>query len=357
MTTTVGPISVGKTAALPNHRIIRIRGLAWMVHQRSARVVAVLSVLLACAFVVSLSLGEVVVSPTEVLDILAGGDSTYRTVIEVLRLPRVITGLVAGAAFGLAGAFIQTVARNPLASPDYLGITHGASAAAVAAIVLGAGTTVVPVAAAIGGVSTAVAIYLLAWRSGLQAGRFVLVGVALSFALNRLTDLMLAQDEVTAAQQAKVWLTGTINGRGWPEVTPLLFVFAVTIPLLLWAPRGMRNCVLSDDVAIGLGVRLGRVRLLLVGLGVVYAVSATAAVGPVAFISLMSPQVAKRLCRTGTAGLVCSALVGAFLVVVADLLARQAFDPYELPVGVLTAVLGAPYLLFLLARSRIGGFH
>ncbi len=346
---------VAPRPVLPGRQVIRARHLSFTLHRRSTRVASVLAVLLAVTVVTSLSLGESFVSPREVLSILLGGASPNALAVEVLRLPRVVTGVVAGAALGMAGALIQTVARNPLASPDYLGVTHGAGAAAVTVIILGAGPGAIPLAAGLGGALAALAVYLLAWRSGLHAARFVLVGVALSFALNRFTDLMLAQDEVVAAQQARVWLTGTVNGRGWPQLLPLVIVLFVSVPLLLWAPRGMRTSQLPDDVAVGLGVRLGRVRLALIGLGVAYAAVATAAVGPIEFVALMSPQVAKRLARTGLPPLAGSALVGALLVGLADVVARRAFSPYELPVGVVTAVLGAPYLMWLLARTRFGG--
>ncbi|MGH3729616.1 MAG: FecCD family ABC transporter permease [Micromonosporaceae bacterium] len=343
------------TDVLPGRWTVRRREVSFAVHRRSAVVTLVLTGLLAVAVTVSLSLGTTYIAPLDVVRALLSDEGPDSLVVNVLRLPRVVAGVVAGAALGMAGALFQTVARNPLASPDLLGVTYGASAAAVTVIVLGLGTLYVPLAAGVGGALAALAVYLLAWRSGLHAGRFVVVGVALSFALNRFTDLMLAQDEAIAAQQARIWLTGSVNGRGWSDLAPLLVVLVVSVPLLLWAPRGMRIVRLPDDVAVGLGSRLGLTRLLLIGLGVGYAATATSAVGPVEFVALASPQLAARLTRSDPPSLAASALVGALMVAVADVIARTAFTPYELPVGVVTAVLGAPYLLWLLARARVGG--
>ncbi|MGH3660934.1 MAG: FecCD family ABC transporter permease [Micromonosporaceae bacterium] len=340
---------------LPGRRTVRTRRFSFAVHRRSVAVTVTLMVLLAVAVTLSLSIGSTYVAPLDVLRALFDGDGPAAVIVNVLRLPRVAAGILAGAALGMAGALFQTVARNPLASPDVLGVTYGASAGAVTVIVLGLGAMSVPMAAGLGGAAAAIAVYLLAWRSGLHAGRFVVVGVALSFALNRFTDLMLAQDEVIAAQQARVWLTGTLNGRGWSHLAPLVVVLVVSAPLLLWAPRGMRVSQLPDDVGVGVGARLGLIRLALIGLGVAYAAAATSAVGPVEFVALASPQLAARLTRSGAPGLLASALVGALMVAVADVIARTVFTPYELPVGVVTAVLGAPYLLWLLARARVGG--
>jgi iron complex transport system permease protein len=339
----------------PGRRVVRLGPATFLLHQRSLVVALVLAAALAVAAVASLCVGETFYSPTEVVGALFGQSSGPASlIVDVLRGPRILTGILAGAAFGLAGALIQTVARNPLASPDYIGVTHGAGAAAVAIIIFGFSTSTIPLAAGLGGAAAALIVWLLAWRHGLHAGRFLIVGVAVSFALHRLTDLLLTQNEVVAAQQARIWLAGTVNGRGFDQAWPILLVLVVTLPLLVSAQRGLRSCGLTDDIALGLGTRLGRVRLGLVALGVAYAAVATSAVGPVEFVALMSPQVARRLARTPEPPLVSSALFGALLVTVADLVARRAFSPLEVPVGVITAVLGAPYLLWLLVRTRFG---
>jgi iron complex transport system permease protein len=150
-------------------------------------------------------------------------------------------------------------------------------------------------------------------------------------------------------------MTGSLNGRGWAEAAPLGSTLLVLVPFVAWAARAQRTVAMDDDTATALGVRLGRVRLGLVLLGVVLASVATGAAGPVDFVALLAPQIARRVTRTAQIPLLCSALLGAFIVVVADLLARRLFSPTELPVGVLTAAVGAPYLIWLIVRSRTGG--
>lgn len=340
------------------HAVLRGGRASFLVHRRAVTVAAVLAVLLACAVVAYLCVGESFVAPVEVVRVLFGRPSPDELVVGTLRLPRLVVGLLAGAAFGVAGALVQTVARNPLASPDVIGVTHGAGAATVAAMSFGAvGYGALPYVSVGGGVAAALLVYSFAWRRGLNSSRFVLVGIGVSVALGSLTQLFLTKGDYLVAQQAKVWLTGSLNGRGYEEARPLALVLLVGVPVALWAARAQRGASFDDDTATALGVRLDRVRLGLTAFGVVLASVATGAAGPVDFVALLAPQVARRLTRTAQIPLLSSALTGALVVVVADLLARRLFSPIELPVGVLTAVVGAPYLMWLIVRtrSRTGG--
>ncbi|CAM5591237.1 ABC transporter permease [Streptomyces canarius] len=238
---------------------------------------------------------------------------------------------------------MQTVARNPLASPDVIGITHGAGAATVAAMSFTAiAYDALPYVSIAGGLAAAALVYAFAWRRELHASRFVLVGIGVSVALGSLTQLLLTKGDYLAAQQAKIWLTGSLDGRGYEEARPLALLMVVAVPAALWAARAQRGANFDDDTATALGVRLDRVRLGLTLLGVVLTSVATGAVGPVDFVALLAPQIARRLTRTAQIPLLSSALTGALVVVVADLLARRLFSPVELPVGVLTAAVGAP---------------
>ncbi|GCD35539.1 ABC transporter permease [Streptomyces chrestomyceticus JCM 4735] len=257
----------------------------------------------------------------------------------------------------MAGALIQTVARNPLASPDVIGITQGASALTVGAMTYGITSyAVLPYLSVAGGVLAAALGYVFAWRGGLHATRFVLIGIGFAVALRSVTQLFLTKGDYTVAQQAQVWLTGSLNGRGWAEAAPLGWALPALLPAVLWAARAQRTVTMDDGTATALGVRLNRTRLGLAALGVVLASMATGAAGPVDFVALLAPQTARRLTRTAQIPLLCSALLGAVVVVLGDLLARKLLAPTELPVGVLTAAVGAPYLIRLIIRGRaVGG--
>lgn len=198
-------------------------------------------------------------------------------------------------------------------------------------------------------------VYAFAWRGGLHATRFVLIGIGFAIALRSLTTLFMTKGDYLVAQQAQIWMTGSLNGRGWDESAPIRWTLLLLLPAVLWAARAQRTVSLDDDTATGLGVRLGRVRLGLVAVGVVLASVATGVAGPVDFVALLAPQIARRMTRTAQIPLLCSALTGAAIVVLADLLGRRLLSPVELPVGVLTAAIGAPYLIWLIVRSRTEG--
>ena len=324
------------------------------------RVAGVSAALLAVACVtgaISVSVGDFPIPLADVVPAIFGyGDPDAFFIVNTLRLPRLLTGLLVGAAFGLSGAVFQSLARNPLASPDIIGVNAGAAAAAVFIIVvIGGSTTQIAGGALAGALLTAIAIYLLAYRKGVTGYRLVLVGIGMTAMLSSVTSYLLTRAEIFAAQQATVWLTGSLNGRGWEHVRPVGWALVVLLPITLALGRHLRSLQLGDDTAKGLGTRVEKVRVSLIVSGVGLAAVATASAGPVAFVALVSPQIARRLAGGGTAALGCATLVGAALMVASDLVARRIFAPTELPVGVVTAVIGAPYLLWLLARAnRIG---
>ncbi|WP_030254513.1 FecCD family ABC transporter permease [Streptomyces violens] len=335
------------------YALLRAGKAAFLIHRRATAVAAVLIAVLAAACFAYLSLGERSVPPAEVLKVVLGQPSSHELVVGTLRLPRLCVGLLAGAAFGVAGALIQTVARNPLASPDIIGITQGASALTVGAMTFGVGSyAVLPYLSVAGGLLAAALVYVFAWRGGLHAVRFVLIGIGFAVALRSVTQLFLTKGDYLVAQKAQVWMVGSLNGRGWDEAVPLGWALLVLIPFVLWAARAQRTVSMDDDTATALGVRLGRTRLGLATLGVLLAALATGAAGPVDFVALLAPQIARRLTRTAQIPLLCSALLGACVVVLGDLPARMLFAPTELPVGVLTAAIGAPYLIYLLVRGH-----
>ncbi|MEV4174798.1 iron chelate uptake ABC transporter family permease subunit [Nonomuraea sp. NPDC049709] len=304
------------------------------------------------AFCLGLGLGEVRLGLGEVIGSLVGtGDQGTAFVVRELRLPRALTGLLAGAAFGLSGALFQTMTRNPLASPDMIGVTQGAGVAVVAGIVLGIGAGLQLLGFA-GAVLAALVTYLLAWRRGTTGGRIVLVGIGLSWICTSATEYLMVTSGHFQAQQALGWLFGNLNGRTWDHVAPLALALAVLVPVTLVLGNWTRALQLGDEVAVVLGARVQAARLALLLTGVGLVAFGTAAAGPVAFVALAAPQIAQRLSRTAGPPPVVAGLMGAFIVLAADLVARLLIPDVELPVGVVTGALGAPLLLWLLARSR-----
>jgi iron complex transport system permease protein len=338
---------------------VRVGRLSLRWRPRHALVVGVAAAALLLVAVVSLGLGERTLGPGQVLQVLAGGGSALeRLLVTELRMPRTVVGIGVGLALGASGAVTQTVARNPLASPDIVGVTAGAGTGAVAVLVLDdrVGGSVpgpsLPVAAMAGGLAAATAVYLLAFRRGVDGYRLVLVGIGVGAVLTSLTSWLLVAADLDDATRATVWLTGSLNAAAWPDVAPVLGGVAVLLPVLGVLAAGLGVLQLGDDVARGLGVRVETARLAVLVLAVLLASLATAVAGPVAFVALACPQLARMLCRTARPPLLASAVLGGVLVTAADVLARLVVAPAQLPVGVVTALLGAPYLLFLLTRMR-----
>ncbi len=334
-----------------------------------------LSILFAALAVVialiSLSVGTTKLPIADVVEVLLGGGRRgTRLVVLELRLPRVATGLLVGIAFAVSGALLQTLSRNPLASPDIVGVNSGASAGAVAVIVLagtgggnisGAAAKVgIPSAAVLGGLIATLIVGALSVRRGVvDAGRVVLIGIGVAAAANSLVAWMLVIGDVNDAGRAAAWLAGSLNARAWSDAIPVLIAVVFLLPVAVMFNRDLSALVLGDDVASSLGVRVARIRLGLLVIATVLAAMATAGAGPIAFVALVAPQIAQRLTRMERPPLLTTAMLGALFVVLADLLARNGLQwlrvgPYELPVGVVTAACGAPYLLHLIGRQQKG---
>jgi iron complex transport system permease protein len=244
-----------------------------------------------------------------------------------------------------------------LATPDIIGINAGSALAAVLLIVVAAidDPLVIAAGAMVGALLTAAAIYGLAYRRGVNGYRLVLIGIGVTAGLASLTAYLLTTADLYTAGRAAVWLSGTLAGRSWGQILPVLVAMSVLVPAALGLAHSLRALELGDELARALGTRVDLARLGLLLVGVLLAGVATAAAGPVAFIALAGPQIARRLVRERGLALMTSAACGAALLSVADLIARRLFAPVELPVGVLTAVLGAPLLIWLLARAnRVG---
>ena len=349
------------TVPLRGRTVLRVGPVSGQLRWRHVLVPVVAAVVLVLVSALSLGRGDFPIPLGDVLRTLAGlGEQTQSFVILELRAPRIVVGALVGVALGLAGALFQTFARNPLASPDVLGITQGASVGAVAAIVLAGGSGAagnalgglgVPVAALLGALLAGGLLLGLTWRAGIDGYRMVLVGIALWSVSTALTDWLLTRADIIDAAAAYVWITGSLNARTWDHVLPLLGTLLVVVPLALAAGRVLGVLQFGDDTARGLGVRLSLAQVAVVLLAVVAVAVSVSAAGPLTFVSLVVPQIAVRLTGGSRPPLVASALLGAVLVVGADLVTRTVL-PQTLPVGILTAVIGAPYLLWLLVRGR-----
>lgn len=311
-------------------------------------------------FCLSVSIGDFPIGISRVIaTILGRGEQFDEFIIMDLRMPRAMGGLVVGIALGVSGALTQSIARNPLASPDILGITGGASAVAVFLVTVSGGTAAAVVssvglsaAALAGGLGTGLLVYFLAWRRGIDGFRLILIGISVSAAMQAITTWLLVSADIRDVARAQAWLVGSLDNRSWGEVETALWGTLVLMVVVACAAFQFKPLQLGDEVAAGLGVRYSWVRAVLLLCAVLLAAVAVSAAGPVPFVALVAPQVAMRLARYPTPPMVASGLVGALLLIGSDLVARTAL-PITLPVGVVTAAIGGPFLVYLLVRANL----
>ncbi|MEU0152010.1 FecCD family ABC transporter permease [Micromonospora fulviviridis] len=337
--------------------VLRLPGGLSLRLRPRALVVGLAGTLLALALaVLAVGAGDYPIAPADVLRVLAGGGSPAdRFIVTELRLPRLVTALAVGAALGLAGAVFQSLTRNPLGSPDVLGVTSGAATGALVVMVVGGGSAALAGAAAAGGLATGLLLYALAGRHGVGGHRLVLVGIAVTAILTGVNGWLLTRAPLMDAARAALWLTGSLDGRGWANALPVLGALAVLLPAVLLARApALRLLEMGDDSAAGLGVPVRRVRVAALGAAVLLVSVAAAAAGPVSFLALTAPHLARRLTRAPGPNLLPAAIVGAALLLAADQLAQHAVAGRQLPVGVVTGVLGGGYLAWLLAGERGG---
>lgn len=339
-------------------RVLRTPGgLSLRMDVRAVTVVALLLLAALAASLLLIGTGDFPIPAGDVVRTLLGdGNAGQEFIVRELRLPRVLVGLLVGASLGLGGALFQAVTRNPLGSPDVLGVGQGATAGALTVIVLFSGSAArVTLGALVGGLVTGLAIYLLAWKRGVHGYRLVLVGIGVSAVVTAVNGYLLTISDLVDAARAVVWMTGSLNGRDWDQVWPLLALCAVLVPLVLANARGLRMMEMGDDVSNALGVRVERVRALLMVAAVLLVATATAAAGPVSFVALTAPQLARRLTGSPGPNLLPSLCMGAALLVTADWASQRLLGADQLPVGVVTGVLGGVYLLWLLVTERKAG--
>nr|WP_306220265.1 iron ABC transporter permease [Cohnella sp. WQ 127256] len=307
--------------------------------------------------ILNIILGERAIPAFEALRTALGlGNEEYAFTIRQLRLPRALTGFLVGCGLALSGTILQIITRNPLASPGVIGLNSGAAAAVVAVITLIPSFPVsrLPVVAFGGALIAAALIYVLSWRKGSSTVRMLLVGIAISAMAGALITYLLTIGNIFQVTQASIWMAGSLYGRSWSHFWPLLPWLVLLFPLLLLFARQLNLFQLGDESAKGLGIRLETIRLLLILISVGLAGSAVSMAGTIAFVGLLAPHMAFHLVgNPSIKRLPVAALIGGLIVMSADLLGRIVFSPFEIPAGLITALIGAPYMVYLLLRRRI----
>jgi len=325
---------------------------------RTPRVILSLSVVAVALALISIAVGAYTLSlPDLMATLFGGGTPSDRFIVLKLRLPRVLLAVLVSIGFGLAGALFQSLLRNALASPDIIGISGGASVAAVLSLlVFGATGLVVPLSALLGALVVAFTIYLLSWRSGMNGMRFVLIGVGIAFMAQAVLGYLITRGDVRDAQQALVWMVGGLGGSSWDDILIMAVSLAVLLPAVVVLAAKLRMLQLGDDLAAGLGVSVQRSRLALIVVAVALVAIATALVGPLAFVAFVSAPIARRLVGGGGLALVPSALVAIVLVLGSDFVAQHLIATgVQVPTGIVTGIVGAPYLLWLISTTNREG--
>jgi iron complex transport system permease protein len=336
----------GAARVLRAHRL----GLSVRFRPRTVAVSVVLAATTLVAGVLSLAFAGSALGLDDVLRALAGdAPPPVPFIVEQLRLPRALTAILVGGALGVSGAIIQQLTRNPLGSPDVIGFTEGAAAAAVLEILLGGGGRAAVAAAAVaGGLLTAAAVYGLAFRGGVQGYRLVLIGIGIGAALTAFTRFLIGRAEREDASAATVWLLGSLNSVDWGDVTTVAIPLALLLPAVWALGRRLRAMELGDDAAASLGVPVERSRWALIVLATGLAAVAVAAAGPIAFVALAAPQLARRLTRASGPGLGAAGLMGALVLLTSDFASQLLFGDLDLPAGVITGAGGGAFLVWLL---------
>ncbi len=331
--------------------------VSFRLEKRSLFVIGMLALASVLALIIGTGFGSDYIAPLDVLRTVMGwGDGDFDFVVLTLRLPRVLLAMLVGIALGMSGAILQGIIRNPLASPDVIGITGGAAVAAVGFVTLLGGALsikLLPLFAVAGALITALIIYMLSWKSGVTPIRLVLIGIGVSAITGAGTTFMLIISPFYTAGQAYIWLTGSVYGATWTDVNTIWPVLLIILPAAILLARSLNAQEFGDDLATGLGVTVQRHRFLLLACSVLLAGIAVSVAGTIGFAGLMAPHIARRLVgRMFGSLLLVSGLIGGLLVFAADLIGRTLFVPLDVPAGVFTAGVGAPFFLYLLFRNR-----
>jgi iron complex transport system permease protein len=341
--------STGAHLSVSTHRSARRR--------RALLVTAALGGVACALFVITMTIGSYHVSPWEVVasTLHLEDDPAIDFVVRELRLPTALTGLAVGLALGVSGLIFQRLLANPLASPDFVGVSSGASLFAVSAIILlDFGSAGISLAALAGALTSAALVYVLAWRDGISGYRFILIGIGVSEFMLSIVGYIVAKANIYDAREAMTWLVGSVGQAGSGELRALVSAVAILLPVALILDRQLRALELGDDAARALGARVESCRLGLIAVSIMLVAFATAAAGPIMFVALIAGPIARRLLGPAPGDIVAAAFVGAIIVLASDLVADHAL-PVSLPTGVITGAIGAPYLIWLLATANREG--
>ena len=332
--------------------------ISWRVEWRVPIVLLVLVVLTFVTMMLSVNIGEYSIPLLDIFKTIIGletGNTNYSFIVKTLRLPRVLIAGGVGMGLAVSGAILQSLIRNPLATPGIIGVNAGANLAAVVVIVLLPNTPLfaVPISAFGGAIAISILIYLLAWEKRNSTMYLVLIGIGLSTIASALTTIMVTFGEIISVSQALIWMTGNVSGRGWEYFWPLLPWLLIFLPLAIFLAKDLNALFLGEEVAIGLGVPLDWRRSLLWLTSVALAAACVATAGGIGFVGFIAPHLGRQLVGQSHEGLIpTAAMIGAFIVVLSDLIGRVLFAPTEIPCGIITAIIGAPYFLYLLYRSQ-----
>lgn len=301
----------------------------------------------------SLGSGVLPLSAQQVVEALLGSAPRNISLVVVeWRLPRVLMALLIGGALGVSGAIFQSLMRNPLGSPDVMGFNAGAwSGVLIAMVLFGQHQAAIAAAAMTGGIITALVVWLFAWRNGIETFRLIIIGIGVRAMLMAFNTWLLLHASLETALSAGLWNAGSLNGLTWAKLFPAVPIILLALLAGALLVRRMRLLEMGDDSACALGVSVERSRLMLMLAAVILTAAATALAGPISFIALIAPHIARRLSGTTRWGLLQSALCGGALLLAADLCAQRLFMPYQLPVGVVTVSLGGIYLIALLIQE------
>lgn len=348
-----------KTAIAPvvevGYRTFSVRGprWSWTVSRRGVIVTLAVAAATVLGVILSISTGTYAIPLDEVMGGLLGtADRGTVLVVREWRMPRALLAALFGIALGMSGAVFQSLTRNPLGSPDVIGFSAGSyTGALIVILVTGGGYYAIAVGALAGGILTALVVFALAYRRGVQGFRLIIIGIGVSALLAATNTYLMLKATVEQQLTAGVWGSGSLNGLSVTELIPVALVLLVLVPAVLTLAPGLRVLELGDDAAGALGSRPTTVRLAAIVLGVALVALVTAAAGPIAFIALVAPQIARRLTRSAGVGLIAAGVMGALLLVMSDFLAQRLFAPLQLPVGIVTVSVGGIYFVWLLIRE------